>query len=52
MPLMRIGQASTYTGLSAQKLRKLVDDGTIKAKKIGKQRFFTEEELDRFLSIN
>jgi len=49
LPLMRIGEASKYTGLSPDKLRMLMDEGTIKSKRISNQRFVSKEALDKFL---
>lgn len=49
--MMRMKEASEYTGLSAQTLRKLVDEGKIKAKRIGSRgdRYVEKSELDRFM---
>lgn len=44
-------EAAEYTGLSAQTLRKLIDEGEIKAKRIGSRgdRYVEKGELDRFM---
>lgn len=49
--MLRMKEASEYTGLSAQTLRKLIDEGEIKAKRIGSRgdRYVEKRELDRFM---
>lgn len=49
--MMRMKEASEYTGLSAQTLRKLIDEGKIRAKRIGSRgdRYVEKKELDHFM---
>ena len=49
MTLLRITDASKYTGISPNTLRTLLDDGTIKGMRIGNQRYVSQKELDRFM---
>lgn len=51
MPLMRVKEASEYTGLHPNTIRKYIDEGRIKGDRMGpqKQRVVEKAELDRFL---
>lgn len=51
MPLMRVKEASEYTGLYPNTIRKYVDEGRIKRDRMGSQgqRVVEKAELDRFL---
>lgn len=47
--LMSITKAATYTPYTATFLRKRAQQGTLNAKKIGRDWLITQEELNRFL---
>lgn len=51
MPLMRVKEASEYTGLHPNTIRKYIDEGRIKGNRMGsqEQRVVEKAELDRFL---
>ena len=49
MALMRMKEASKYTGLHPHTLRKYIDRGVIKGVRIGKHRFVEKAELDRLM---
>lgn len=49
--MMRMKEASKYTGVSAQTLRKLIDQGKLRATRIGTRgdRYIDKTELDKFI---
>ncbi len=51
MSLMRVKEASEYTGLHPNTIRKYIDEGRIKGDRMGsqEQRVVEKAELDRFL---
>lgn len=44
-----IRQASRYTGLNASTLRKMTDLGELRARRVGKRRMFTIEDLNSWI---
>ena len=49
MPLMRVSKVASLLGLSPNTVRKLIDKGELKSRRIGNQRYVTEAEVRRFL---
>jgi len=47
--LFGIKAASQYLDMHQQTLRKLTDEGKVKAKRLGDRRVYPLEELDRFI---
>jgi excisionase family DNA binding protein len=51
--ILRVGKAAKYIGVHPQTLRKITDEGTIKAVRFGEasgERRYAIEELDRYLT--
>src|SRR6266853_6167815 len=52
--LLRVGRAAEYLGIHSQTLRKLTDEGLIKAVRYGSEgsseRRYTVQELDRYIA--
>jgi excisionase family DNA binding protein len=51
MTLLRMKEASNYTGLHPNTLRKYIDQGVIKGVRLGKHRYVEKAELDRLMGI-
>ncbi|KXB01990.1 hypothetical protein AKJ45_03795 [candidate division MSBL1 archaeon SCGC-AAA261F19] len=51
MPLMRVKEASEYTGLHPNTIRKYIDEGRLKGTRMGsqRQRVIEKSELDKFM---
>ena len=49
MTLLRMQEASEYSGLHPHTLRKYIDEGVIKGRKIGTHRYVDTRELDRLM---